>query len=321
MAVLNLTTLRSELGVKIKRTTIANARLDRWLNMAVDDVLQSVDSDHMIQSSTITMVSGTRLYYVPDCEYNKILSVVDTTTDTILELRSEYNLEEQDPDLDDAGSPLFYAPYGYTEYEGQPLTASTVSIVSTSASDTTQTVRIPGVVNSVDGTENLTLNGLTTVTGTASFSAIHGARKSATTVGRVRVTVNDASTTRIADIAPASLIRQYQPIYLFPVPNAANSMRVRYIRKPRAMVNAEDIPDVSSDQYHELVLIGAAIRGHRDLFDHVIARKVLEEEWVPMVERFKKQQGNKRGRKSPVIGGNEEYFELGRLPNSYGYLE
>lgn len=318
--ILNLTALRSELGQKIKRTNLANARLDRWLNMAVDDIYQDIDSDHLIVNYSFSTVSAIRVYYIPDIEFNRILSVVDTTNQNIILPRNEYDIEEIDAGLNDSGTPYYYSTFGYAEFEGQPLTASTVNIVSNSAADLTQRVRITGLVNGVAGTEILTLNGLTAVTGTSAFTEINAVRKDLTTVGRVRVTVNDASTTRIADIAPAALARMYQPIYLFNVPDSIINIRVRGLRKVRPLVNAEDFPDVP-DAYSELVLIGAAIRGHRDLFDFTIARKILEEEWIPMMNKFKKQQGNKRGRKSPVIGEGEGYFELGRLPPRFGILD
>lgn len=320
MAVLNLSTLRSELGQKIKKTNLANARLDRWLNMGVDDVVRSVDSDHLITETTITAVADQRTYYVPDCMPGGIAQIVDTSNDRILIKLTESDVEAIDPDRDDSGDARFYTTFGFTEYEGQPDQAATVNIVSASASDTAQTVRIYGLVNAVIDDESITLNGTTMATGTKSFTAIYGVRKSTTTVGRVRVTVNDSATTRIADIAPNFLIRQYQPFNLYHVPDTTDSYRVRFYRQPRPLINAEDVPDVSSDQYHEGVLIAASIRGHRDLFDFERAGQVLKEEWLPFLKQFKINQSKNRTNKAPVIGGTiSDLFEYARLPGNYGY--
>lgn len=319
MAVLNLSILRSELGQKIKKTNIATARLDRWLNMGVDDVIRNTDSDHLVDETTVTTASGIRLYFIPDCIPNGIIQIVDTTNDLVLQKLDEEDIEAIDTDRDDSGNARFYNGYGYSEYQGIPLSASTVDIVSTSATDTTQQVRISGLINSVLDDELITLNGTNTVTGSSSFSAIFGVRKTAATLGRVTVNVNDASDTVIARIAPDALIRQYQPFRTWNVPDAADSLRVRFYRQPRPLINAEDVPDVSSHQYHELVLIAAAIRGHRDLFDHDLAQKVLVEEFLPFVNQFKREQGKNRTNRSPIIGGSgvSEFSTL--LPSTYGY--
>lgn len=319
MAVLNLTTLRSELGQKIKKTNLSNARSDRWLNMGVDDVCRAIDSDHLVTETTLSTSSGIRLYFVPDCQPNGIMQIVDTTNDLTLRKLDEEDVEKIDPDRDDAGNARFYSGYGYSEYQGVPLSASTVDIVSTSASDTTQQVRISGLINNVLDDELITLNGTSVATGASQFSAIYGVRKNGTTSGRVTVNVNDASDTVIAQIAPDAMIRQYQPFRVWNVPDATDSLRVRFYRLPRPMINAEDIPDVSSDEFHELVLIAAAVRGHRDLFDHDVAQKVLIEEWNPMLAQFARRQGKNRTDRSPVIGESGTGYFSTLLPSRYGY--
>jgi len=317
MPVLNLATLRTELGQKIKKTSLANVRVDRWLNAAVEDVCRALDADHLLDETTVTTASGIRLYFIPDCQPSGIVQIIDTTNQIILTKLDEEDVERIDPSRDDSGNARFYNGYNYSEYEGVPLAAATVDIVSSTA-DTAQ-VRITGIVSGVSDTEIITLNGVTVATGTKSFSAIHGVRKAATTTGKVTVNVNDTSNTVIANIAPAALIRQYQPFRVWNVPDAADSLRVRFFRLPRPMINAEDVPDVSSNEFHELVLIGAAIRGHRDLFDHDVAQKVLIEEWSPFIQQFARRQGKNRTDRSPVMGGSniDEYSSL--LPSTYGY--
>ena len=317
MPVLNLATLRTELGQKIKKTSLANVRVDRWLNAAVEDVCRALDADHLLDETTVTTASGIRLYFIPDCQPSGIVQIIDTTNQIILTKLDEEDVERIDPSRDDSGNARFYNGYNYSEYEGVPLAAATVDIVSSTA-DTAQ-VRITGIVSGVSDTEIITLNGVTVATGTKSFSAIHGVRKAATTTGKVTVNVNDTSNTVIANIAPAALIRQYQPFRVWNVPDAADSLRVRFFRLPRPMINAEDVPDVSSNEFHELVLIGAAIRGHRDLFDHDVAQKVLIEEWSPFIQQFARRQVKNRTDRSPVMGGSniDEYSSL--LPSTYGY--
>lgn len=298
---LNLANLRSELKQKIKNTGVSNARIDRWLNLSIEEVAHSLEPEHLLKESTFSTTANVRKYYI-EAAYNKIISVVDVTQDWIIYPETEVNLELYDPDRSDGGTPWFYSEYGIENVKAQPSSAVEVRIVSNSASDTAEKVRINGTVDGVEDTELLSLNGTTVVTGSKQFTNIQSVIKDNTTVGKVTVDLNDASNTEIAVFGPAQLDVYYQPIYLTPVPSDARSIRVRYIRQPRHMVNVEDMPDLPKP-YHELVLFGAAVRAHRDLFRPDLAEDVRTREYKPMLKRFKEEMGNRRGIKAPVIRG------------------
>lgn len=84
--------------------------------------------------------------------------------------------------------------------------AGVLTYVSSSASDTTQTVTVYGLNGSnVPISETITLNGTTDVVGTTSFTQVTGASKSAATVGTV--TAADATPTTLFSLAPATLTR------------------------------------------------------------------------------------------------------------------
>jgi|1_EtaG_2_1085319.scaffolds.fasta_scaffold00841_10 hypothetical protein len=315
---LNLSTLRSELGQKIKNTSVSNARRDRWLNLSQDDIASEMDPDHLIVNSTFSTVADTRKYYL-DYEFNKILSIVDETNDLTLRQAMEPELESVDPSREDSGSPFLYSVFGYEWVTGQPTSASVITVVSNSGSDTTQKVRINGLVNGVEDTELLTLNGLTDVNGTKSFTEVFTIAKDETTVGMVTVTSNAAAVT-IAQLGHAELAGPRQGVHLFPVPDSALTLRVRGIRRPREMLNTEDYPDFP-ETFHELVLIGAAVRGHRDLMRPSIAKETHDNEYEPMLKKLQKQMGNKRGRQSSVIRGvnpSLARIDPGRLPPEFG---
>ena len=311
---LNLSTLRTELGKKIKNTAISNDRKDRWLNMAQDDLASEMDFDHLIYTTTFASVASQKKYYLEN-EFNKIMAVVDETGDQSLTELTESEMEDLDPDRGDTGVPFVYSLFGY-EWVGGTLAASgAISIVSSSASDTTQKVRIRGTVSGVDDTELLTLNGTTTATGTKTFSNVYSIVKDTTTTGRVTVS---SGTTTLGVFSPADLDLPRQPLYLYPTPSDIRTYRVRGIRRPKRLINTEDFPDFPG-AYHELVLVGAAIRGHMDLFRPTIAASVRQLEYEPMLAKFKKQAGNKRGRSSPVIRSSIPMkVKPGRLPPEYG---
>lgn len=316
---MNLVTLRAELRRRTKADSLSNAQLNRFLNLAQDDVVSQIDAEHLITTTTFATVANQRIYRVPDIEYNKVLSVVDETNGIVLRHRSEYDMEDADPEFNDTGTSSYYTVRGYDEFQNQPSAASVISIVSSAAGDTTQRVRLHGVAGGVARTQLLTLNGTTTVAGAVSFTSLTGVRKDATTTGNVTVTSNAGAVT-VAVIGPDQLVRFYQPIVLQWTPNAVATIRVRYIRKPKEMVYDEDVPDVGSDVFHELVLIGATIRGFRDIHHFDAANNVQQTEWLPGLATIKRQQGNLRSRKSPVIGTATGLFEeYARLPARYGW--
>lgn len=309
----NLTQLRAELANRLKNTSIGSARLTGWLNDAQDMVAGMMDPDHLIINSTFSTTASTRLYYLP-FEFNKVLSIIDTSTNIELEQTNEPYLEGIDPDRSTTGTPYFYATQGMDWVKGQPTSATTISIVSSETTDTTQRVRINGVVNSVADTEILTLNGTTTVTGTKSFSEIYTIAKDSTTAGKITVT---AGAVTIGAMAPNELAHQYQAVSLWPTPDSTLTMRARGIRRCRAMVNDQDFPDYPAT-FHELILIAATVRGNRDLFRPRIADNIMDNELKPMIKELQKQMGNKRLKRSVVIQGPPPLRTGGRLGPRFG---
>ena len=98
--ILNLDTLRSELSNRLKNSAISVSRRDRWLNLSQDEIAISMDPDHLITLTTFTAVANQRSYNL-DVEFNKVLSVRDTTNDIDLTQVSESEIEEFDPDFGD----------------------------------------------------------------------------------------------------------------------------------------------------------------------------------------------------------------------------
>lgn len=312
---LNLSTLRSELANMIKNTSISTERRDRWLNLAQDDVVTEMDPEHLDTTITFSSVAAQRTYYI-DTEFNQILSLTDTTNDLELVSATEGEIIEVDPDFSDSGTSYNYSITGMSWVSGQPSSASVITVVSSSASDTTQKVRINGLDgNGVEITELLSLNGTSDVVGSISFSEIRQMVKDTSTVGIMTATSNAAAVT-IVRIPAHLLAKQYQPINLFPIPSGVSVYSVRGMRRPRQMFNTQDYPDLPAS-YHELVLIGGAIRGHIDRFRPTLARSLMAEQWKPMVKKLKGQMGNKRVKRSPIVSGGIPIFFGGRLPSDF----
>ena len=312
------------MAVRLRQPGTSSAQRDLWLNMAQDDIATYLDPAHLVVPYTFTTVASTRKYFLDQIEFLKIFSMRDATNVIDLEEKTMQEVEAFDPDYSDQGTSRYYVPQGYEYVRAQPSAAGTVSIVSSSASDTTQRVRINGLVSSAPTSENIgVLNGTTTVTGTTSWDAgtvntltIFSAVKDATTVGRITVTRGSDT---LAIIPPSLFAEERQPIFLWPEPSAANTMRGHALRRPRKMVNAEDFPDYPV-AYHELVLIGAVIKGHLSMFNFKAADELYQKHFLPFVSRLTKQQSDTRGKYSPVIRGSDPRLSnpLWNVPTTLG---
>lgn len=281
--------------------TYSNARLDYFLNKGQDRVAKKVLLSHLKDETTFASVASTQRYFFR-ADILKILGIFDTDNDKKLIEYTDQRWDMLDVDRDSEGTPYGFRQWSPTEYERQLSSGSTITVVSSDNADTTQKVRINGVVGGVNDTELLTLNGTTNVTGSKTFTAIHGVRKDGATEGKV--TVTDGSNT-LAVIAPADLYTQYQPVDMVYIPDAVYNYRVKFVRTPRKMVNAEDVPDVP-ELYSDLVLIGAEIEAREDLNDFQRAndlRAIFDNEH----KDIKANQGSNRrrrriyGRRRPTI--------------------
>lgn len=318
MPFMNLTQLQTELRNRLKTNSsaVSNARIADWLNQAQDEIALMLEPEHLIETQTVSTVASTRKYYLP-CDYLKILAISDTTSNISLDQVSESDIEICDPKLTDTGTPYVWAVYGYESVRAQPSTAGTISIVSSSASDTTGKVRINGVVGSINDTELLTLNGTTTVTGTKSFSSVHTLAKDSTTIGGITVTSNGAPSATLAIISPNAYVEERQPFYLYPIPSAVLTYRVRNVRRPRQLINSQDFPDFPT-AFHEMILLSALVRGHSDLLRPVLANAVRSTELAQAVQNWRKNNGSNNSSRSYVIRGNvSSHRRLARYPYNY----
>lgn len=304
----SLEQMRSELKDRLKYPTIADNRLTKWLNEAQNDLSRNIDCDHLYKSLTFSLVAGQSIYFV-DFDFNRIVSAINTSQDWELTQVSKSEIEAMDPN-EDSGTPVSYYVEGISYVKGQPTAASAVTVVSTDAADNTQQVIIRGTVSGVDQYETLVLDGTTPVVGTKLFTEVFSIRKDQDTDGVVTAT---AGVVTLAILGPSEAQREYQKIGFYPIPAQADTVILRGISKPRAMIHNTDAPDFP-ETYHELVLIGAEVRGHFDLFHTTLAEKVLAGVYAPKLAELARQMGNKRYKRSPVIQSQSPYYWQPRLP-------
>jgi len=146
--------------------------------------------------------------------------------------------------LEDQGGERF-AMWGRTPVANQPSAASTLSVVSSSASDTTsgKAVTVRGTTTNGITSESLTPTGTTPVVTTNSYTKILQVTKAAVWVGNMTMTSDAGAVTNLF-LFPNELGRSYQQIQLMFDPVASDTIAYRFYRKPSPLVNDNDIPDI-----------------------------------------------------------------------------
>lgn len=141
----------------------------------------------------------------------------------------------------------------------QPLSASVISIVSSSTADTTQSATVFGTVSGYPDYETISLNGTTTVPGSKSFTNIDRIAKNGSTTGRVTITANSGNST-IAVLPTGNTTDgiRYKKIKIFPLPDSAFPIQVSFYKEPYRLVNDGDVHELGGDFDEAIILLSTA---------------------------------------------------------------
>lgn len=177
-----------------------------------------------------------QLQYVPDQEF--IGSGIQNTEESV---------------------PVSYRMWGEDMVIGQPLQASVVTIVSSSASDTTGYITVFGTVSGYPDYETINLNGTTSAAGSKSFTKIERIAKSGSTIGRVTATTNSGNNTvAVLPVGDTTSGILYKKIQLFPLPNEIIPINVQYYKDPYRLVNDEDIHELGQEFDEAIILLATS---------------------------------------------------------------
>jgi hypothetical protein len=153
----------------------------------------------------------------------------------------------------------------------------TIEVISSSASDTTQTVRIVGKdANGLVRTESLTLTGTTVVAGTITYNSGDVLRisKSADTVGIITVRKATLDVT-LVQLAPTETSARFKVISFYPIPSSAITLYIEYFTHIRRLEGDNDVPDLA-EKWMWLVRMGTMAKvyqyqGKESLFNTIQA--------------------------------------------------
>ena len=203
----------------------------------------------------------------------------------VLEELTEYDFsrDEPAPERSTDGTPLFYRLTGITDTPYTLSSATVITFVSTSASDT-QVASVYGLVGSNNVKENVTLTGTSEVSTTNSFSKIYYVKLASKANGNI--TVKYGSTT-ITTILPSDMnydgITRYKTLKLFSLPDDDYPIYVKYFKEiPRLEGDADYIEELERT-FDNLIIERAYIEGLYADVKYESKARAREDRWYALL--------------------------------------
>lgn len=236
-------TIKQNVGLVVGDSSSAMLSLiGGFINDRLMEILRRTNIlDTNRQDYSFSTVAGTEDYILPQ-DFGKEISVRDATNKVNLKrVDLQSSIMSNPYSTDDTGVVCQYTILDKT-VRSQPSASGTITAVSSSSSDTSQTVYIKGFdSNGYEDYETLTLNGTNTVTSTKSFSRILLVGKSAASDGTITVKADSGSTT-VAVLSRAMLEHRIKVMRLSNIPNGAISIEINYLQNPTPLSNDYDYP-------------------------------------------------------------------------------
>ena len=252
--------LKTNVGNRVQDTSSSFATLiGYWVNDKYRDVVSRYDWDELYYPHTINASGGTSAYALPD-NGDRILVCLDSTNkENISEVSYQQFFLENYDQYNSTGTPDKYF-LTYDVVKSQPASATKVTVKSSSASDTTQTVLVRGLVSGEEIYENITLTGTTVASAGSSYSQILGISKSASTDGYVTVMENN-ETTVLAVLPAEKLESSYRVLNLHPIPTGSVTYNTVLKRKILPLSQTGDYPVVKD--IADIIELGATAEAER----------------------------------------------------------
>jgi len=231
---------------------------DGWMDeIRVSKGIAISTADFTSPTDAFTYSVDTEFYQLPR-DVDKISLIRQTATPIKIRFIPDDLFYDYIPNPTATGNPKWYRIW---EEEGVRVRLSfddTIEVISSSASDTTQTIRIVGYdTNGLLRTESLTLTGQTVVSGTITYDAgkVLRVSKSDNTTGVITVRKATGDVT-LVQLAPTERAGRFKIISLYPIPTSAITLYIEYFTTIRRLEGDNDVPDLD-EKWLWVVRLGA----------------------------------------------------------------
>lgn len=223
--------------------------------------------------------------------------------------------------------PRYYREWNMDMVLRQPNSASAITIVSSSASDTAPTITVFGLVGGYPDQETITCTGTTPAAGTKLFSVIDRIIKNAPSVGRITCSSNSTNVTvAVLPTGDGTAGIMYNKVRLWPLPSLVFPMNVWYYKQPWRLVNDQDVHELGQEFDHAVILLTTAkIRYQNSQKEGDNFMKM----YIDELKSLKKNNGDKidflnvlkrpeesRGNRDGYLNPNLSFSQLG---GNFGY--
>lgn len=181
------------------------------------------------------------------------------------------------PNAVETGVPAYYSLFELRGCSNQPSSASTLTVYSSSASDTTQTVYVKGIVSGEIKAETVALAGTSQISTTNSYTTVLSITKSAITEGVVNV---NAGATTVETLSQQEFTIRRRVLRLYPIPADSYDITVKHFAHPPFLTNAyedTEIPfrwDYVVDQW--AYALGLQTKGQEQLAEQTTALQLAK---------------------------------------------
>lgn len=247
-------------GTNIQDTSTGTQTVIKtYANDIYFDILKRINWQDIDDDYTFNTVAGTQDYVLPN-NFGKEVYVFNANTNTeISPITMQELIRDYASSLSTSGDIARYLTLN-KQVRQQPSSSSVLSIVSTSAADSTQVVRVKGTNSlGVELDETVTLTGTTPVDTSNSYTEIRSITKSATTTGYITITSNSGAVT-VAVLSSADLAYSVNVVRLHYVPTSVQTISMPYLIRPMPMVSDYDQPVIDCADVIEL---GATMKAWR----------------------------------------------------------
>ena len=283
---MNFKNMHARVQAYVNDTSAATlAIIKGTLNLKAQEIMRRSLWTWSIRERTITTVSGTQEYYLGS-DVDKTLSVYQQNSPTQLKRVFIGDFDRLIPKPTAQGDPKFYSFVEEDRVLAQPTATGYVIASSDSNEDVTgQTgatmVTIAGIAGGIDRIENLSLSALNVLSSANSYTKLYAITADIAAVGTLRFTQQTVGTV-LLQLYPTETERTFKKIKLYPIPNGARTIYVRYQALQPNLINDSDVL-IAPNQFSECVVemaIGDILlkQGDSKAVSHVqLGEKILSE--------------------------------------------
>lgn len=242
--------------------TATQTRIRAFVNQRHREILTLPDCQQLRDAeTTFATVANQYLYALPQA-VARVHRIWDSANEQPLVERplAWYRSIAPDPTAQ-TGTPEAFCVQGMSRVAKQPVDASQLWVKSANASDTSQTLRIEGVITGgYRQTASVTMMGTTAVQvgSLGTWTQVENVYLSAAPAGAVTLHENSGTGTTLARIAIGATMPRYWTIYLWPTPSEVLTLTLDYAREITDMSQSTDEPLLPVD-FHRLLIYGACL--------------------------------------------------------------